>query len=94
MEVTMIIIMVALSIILPTLDTFTDINFVYKLYHGARHNDGSWKNHPTMATGMLTPYLLNYIFCLINFFRKEKNKKFTFIFALLIIYPQFGMNNH
>ena len=52
-------------------------------------------SHPAMATAMLTPFLLNYIVCFISFFlRKEKNKKFTFIFALLNIYPQFGENNH
>ena len=42
---------------------------------------------------MLTPFLLNYIVCFITFLRKEKNKKFTFIFALLNIYPQFSMDN-
>ena len=51
-------------------------------------------SHPAMATAMLTPFLLNYIVCFITFLRKEKNKKFTFIFALLNIYPQFGENNH
>ena len=47
-----------------------------------------------MATAMLIPFLLNYIVCFITFLRKDKNKKFTFIFALLNIYPQFGENNH
>ena len=53
-----------------------------------------FSTHPKMATAMLTPFLLNYIVCFITFLRKEKNKKFTFIFALLNIYPQFGKNNH
>ena len=47
--------------------------------------------HYKMATAMLIPFLLNYIVCFITFLRKEKNKKFTFIFALLNLYPQFGM---
>ena len=51
-------------------------------------------SHPKMAGVMLTPFLLNYFVCIITFFRKEKNKKFTFIFALLNFYPQFGMDNH
>ena len=51
-------------------------------------------SHPKMATAMLTPFLLNYIVCFITFLRKEKNKKFTFIFALLNLFPQFGKNNH
>ena len=50
--------------------------------------------HPKIATAMLIPFLLNYFVCFTTFLRKEKNKKFTFIFALLNIYPQFGMNNH
>ena len=53
-----------------------------------------FSSHPNMATAMLTPFLLNYIVCFITFLRKEKNKKFTFIFALLNLYPQFGKNNH
>ena len=85
---------VALSIVLPTLDTFTDINLVVKLYRGAEDYSGDWYSHPLMATAMLTPFLLNYIVCFITFLRKEMNKKFTFIFALLNIYPQFGKNNY
>ena len=85
MEAKSILIIVALNIILPTADIVTDIYLVYKLYRGA---------HYKMATAMLTPFLLNYIVCFITFLRKEKNKKFTFIFALLNIYPQFGMNSH
>ena len=50
-------------------------------------------SHPKMATAMLTPFLLNYFVCFITFIRKEKNKKYTFIFALLNIYPQFGKNH-
>ena len=53
-----------------------------------------FSTHNKMATAMLAPFLLNYFVCFITFLRKEKNKKFFFIFALLNIYPQFGMNNH
>jgi len=84
MEVKTILLMVALNIILPTADIVTDINLVIKLYRGA-----NGETHPYMATAMLIPFLLNYIVCFITFLRKEKNKKFTFIFALLDIYPQF-----
>ena len=89
MEVKPILMMVALNIVLPTLDTITDIIMVSKLYWGA---EGI--NHPKMATAMLIPILLNYVFCFMTFLRKEKNKKFAVIFALLNIYPQFGINNH
>ena len=94
MEAKTILVLLVLNIALPTLDTGTDINLVYKLYRGAENRQGVWKNHPKMATAMLTPFLLNYFVCFVTFFRKEKNKKFTFIFALLNIYPQLGKNNH
>ena len=123
-----ILVLLVLHIILPTLDTGTDIILVYKLYRGAHYcvnrngcdpyhycddptylecnkhpaaycaNEGNnqtlcdFSYHPKMATAMLTPFLLNYIVCFRTFFRKEKNKIFTFIFALLNIYPQFGIN--
>ena len=124
MEVKTILILLVLNIALPTLDTFTDINLVVKLYRGAQYcaYDNWWRDrrdylkcrdyavsycsngennlavcrfssHPKMATAMLIPFLLSYIVCFITFLRKEKNKKFTFIFALLDIdiYPQFGI---
>ena len=47
--------------------------------------------HPKAASVILIPFMVNYAFCLIAFFRREKNKKFTFIFALLNVYPQFGI---
>ena len=95
MEVKTILILFVLNIALPTLDTFTDFSLVVKLYWGAKMRGFiGWSKHPTMATAMLIPFLLNYIVCFITFLRKEKNKKFTFIFALLNLYPQFGKNNH
>ena len=172
MDVITILVLLVLNIALPTLDTFTDINLVIKLYRGAQYCDRSddylrvrddyekcqkdpvgycsndennqgfcrlWQGvhycswritpaiaiarndykkcqddpvsycsndennqvvcrfsnpHYKMATAMLIPFLLNYIVCFITFLRKEKNKKFTFIFALLNHYPQFGKNNH
>ena len=125
MEVVTILVLLVLNIALPTLDTFTDINLVYKLYRGAHECEYRSYYHPEhddynkcyenpvsycstagknqtvcrfstkyeMATALLTPFLLNYFVCFITFFRKEKYKKFTFIFALLNIYPQFGNNN-
>ena len=121
-----ILVLLVLNIALPTLDTWTDVNLVYKLYRGAQgceyrstghpQRDDYFKckkdpvsycstagnnqnvcgffSHPKMATAMLTPFLLNYFVCFITFLRKEKNKKITFIFALLNVYPQFGMSNH
>ena len=129
MEGKKILVLLVLNIALPTLDTATDINLVYKLYHGAHYcyfdverfdynisfasdykkctndpvlfcDDVNYQNvcrfsrHPKIATALLTPFLLNYFVCFQTFLRKGKNQKYTFIFALLNIYPQFGMNNH
>ena len=51
---------------------------------------GKHVSHPKMATVMLIPFCLNYIFCFITFFRLGTDKKKTFIFPLLNLYPQFG----
>ena len=84
MDLMTILVLLVLNIALPTLDTFTDINLVIKLFRA--------KHHYYMATAMLIPFLLNYFVCFITFFRKEKNKKFTFISPLLNLYLQFSMN--
>ena len=47
--------------------------------------------HPKMATVLLMPFLLNYIVCFYTFFRLTTNRKrYTFIFPLLNLYPQYG----
>ena len=51
---------------------------------------GDFKRHDEMARVMLAPFCLNYIFCFIAFFRLGTNKRLTFIFPLLNLYPQFG----
>ena len=84
MDLVTILVLLVLNIALPTLDTVTDINLVIKLFRA--------KHHYYMATAMLIPFLLNYFVCFITFFRKEKNKKFTFISPLLNLYLQFSMN--
>ena len=44
-----------------------------------------------MATVLLMPCLLNYIVCFYTFFRLTTNRKrYTFIFPLLNLYPQYG----
>ena len=81
-----------LNILLPTIDTFTDINLVTKLYNGAEGRD--WEpghhSHPVYASVLLVPFLLNYVACWYTFYREARYKKYTFIFPLLNLYPQFG----
>ena len=91
-----------LNIFLPTLDMGTDINLVVKLYVGANDTDtgsdsyGQHFSHPVMATAMLLFFLLNYFVCLYTSFRLARSKKYTkytFIFALINLFPQFGKTN-
>ena len=58
-------VILVLNIVLPTLDTFTDINLVNKLYRGG---------HCKMATAMLIPFLLNYLYCLLHNILQEGEK--------------------
>ena len=88
-----------LNILLPTIDTFTDINLVIKLCNGVDGKKWSreteeWEyghySHPVYGSLLLLPFLLNYLICWYTFYREEKYKKYTFIFPLLNLYPQFG----
>ena len=104
MEVASILTVLVLNIFLPTLDTYSDINLVTKLFNGA-HSDRKWNHdtqrrepdyeseivpHPFHASVLLVPFLLNYVVCWYTFCREARYKKYTFIFPLLNLYPQFG----
>ena len=99
MEVASILTVLVLNIFLPTLDTYSDISLVTKLYIGA--DGGEWNretqdweyghhSHPVFASVLLVPFLLNYVACWYAFYREARYKKYTFIFPLLNLYPQFG----
>ena len=107
MEVASILTMLVLNIFLPTLDTYSDINLVTKLYNGAPKSkwnydtqrklgkmvpdyEGEIVSHPVYASLLLVPFLLNYVACWYTFYREARYKKYTFIFPLLNLYPQFG----
>ena len=99
MEVASILTVLVLNIFLPTLDTFTDIGLVTKLYNGAEGRDlrrETWHyedghfSHPVFASVLLVAFLLNYVVCWYTFYREARYKKYTFIFPLLNLYPQFG----
>ena len=103
MEVASILTVLVLNIFLPTLDTYTDISLVTKLYNGAEGRewnretleweDGDIVPHPIYASLLLVPFLLNYVACWYTFYREARYKKYTFIFPLLNLYPQFGKTN-
>ena len=67
------------KIILPTIDVYSDLALVTKLY---------WNGHPNWASLLLGPFLANYSLCWIAWFTTEKQKKLSWIAALLGCYPQ------
>ena len=69
----------SLQVILPTSDVYTDLALTTKLFY---------TNHPKWASLLLVPFLINYTLSWIAWFNTEKQKKFTWIAALLGCYPQ------
>ena len=82
--------LVLLNILLPTVDVYSDLALVTKLYYGKCEYRirVSIKPHPKWASLLLVPFLVNYTLCWIAWFTTEKQKKFTWIAALLGCYPQ------
>ena len=68
----------SLQVILPTSDVYTDLALTTKIFH----------KHPIWASSLLVPFLINYTLSWISWFNSEKQKKFTWIAALLGCYPQ------
>ena len=66
-------------VILPTGDVYTDLALTTKLYAN---------KHYIWASSLLVPFLINYTLSWIAWFNSEKQKKFTWIAALLGCYPQ------
>jgi hypothetical protein len=66
-------------VILPTGDVYTDLALSTKLYAN---------KHYIWASSLLVPFLINYTLSWIAWFNSEKQKKFTWIAALLGCYPQ------
>jgi len=75
-----VLILLVLSLFLPTLDIFSDVNLIIHLYiHG----------HPNFAALLLVPFLLNYFLAWRAWWRIDKKKHLTFIAPLLSCYTQF-----
>ena len=68
-----------LQVVLPTGDVYSDLALTTNLFYN---------NHPNWASLLLGPFLVNYTLCWIAWFTTEKQKKFTWIAALLGCYPQ------
>ena len=69
----------SLQVVLPTSDVYTDLALIIKLYNS---------NNPIWASSLLVPFLVNYTLSWTAWFNSEKQKKFTWIAALLGCYPQ------
>ena len=69
----------SLQVVLPTSDVYTDLALTTKLFYN---------NHPIWASSLLVPFLVNYTLSWTAWFNSEKQKKFTWIAALLGCYPQ------
>ena len=69
----------SLNVALPTVDVYSDLALTTKLFYNG---------HPNWASLLLGPFLVNYTLSWIAWFTTEKQKKFTWIAALLGCYPQ------
>ena len=69
----------SLKVVLPIVDVFSDVAMTTKLYINDR---------PDWASLLLGPVLINYALCWFAWFTTEKQKKFSWIAALLGCYPQ------
>ena len=69
-----------LNIVLPTVDVYSDLYLVIKL----------WSNgHPRWASGLLAPFLLNYILTWITWYKLETKARLSWIPAFFSCYHQF-----
>ena len=71
--------MTLFNVVLPTVDVYSDLGLVTKLYY---------YGHPKWASLLLVPFLVNYTLCWIAWFTTEKQRKFTWIATLPGCYPQ------
>ena len=68
------------KVALPTIDVYSDVALSAKLY---------LNNRPNWASLLLGPVLINYALCWFTWWTTDKQKKVTWIAALLGCYPQF-----
>ena len=69
----------SLKVALPTIDVYSDVALSAKLY---------LNNRPNWASLLLGPVLINYALCWFAWWTTDKQKKVTWIAALLGCYPQ------
>jgi len=76
-----IVLLLALGILLPTTDTYSDLSLAYGYYA---------KGHPRHCTLMLIPFLVNYLLTWFAWWRMpHKNRHITWIFVALSCFPQY-----
>jgi len=79
-----IILLVVLNVLLPTVDVYSDLALIIKFLANG---------HYKWACILLVPFLLNYIFAWILWWRLDKNKWISWVAVILGCYPQcFAIN--
>ena len=66
---------------LPTVDVYSDLALTTKLYLHVNE-------HYIYATSLLIPFFINYALGWRAWYKSKRQKKYTWIFALLASYPQ------
>ena len=80
-----------LNVLLPSVDIFTDLGSVIKLYIGTRNRGAEgiyYISHPGWATALLVPFLINYLTTWIVWWSVDKRKTVSWIAPLFSVYPQ------
>ena len=70
-----------LNVGLPTVDVYSDLALTTKLYLHVN-------KHYIYATSLLIPFFINYALGWRAWYKSKRQKKYTWIFALLASYPQ------
>ena len=70
-----------LNVGLPTVDVYSDLALTTKLYLHVNE-------HYIYATSLLIPFFINYALGWRAWYKSKRQKKYTWIFALLASYPQ------
>ena len=87
------VLLIAFKIVLPTVDTYSDVSFSYSLLTGTYQPYGDNKAEPQLkyGSGMLIPVLLATLFTIPHWYRRENSirKRLTTLPILIFqIWPQ------
>ena len=84
-----IVVVIILNIVLPTLDIFSDLGFIFELFTYDENYQHLNVLRRKYGLSLSFFFLLNYLLCFAAWYRHEEDKLKTFIFPMMNIYPQF-----